>query len=176
MQGQGPKEWKPARFQPTTAKKMPLIVFGDGMSGRNAWGAKRGNRAPVVGICRRLLKRRERRGELVVVEIDEYLTSQVRKQGVATDKAIAADLPISLKICHNCHKRSLNELTTADSVKHHGILSCKNCSMLWQRDVNASKNMFRIAVSIWQGNGRPTEFARVPRRSATTAVTNTVSL
>ncbi|KAL1934459.1 hypothetical protein VTP01DRAFT_6641 [Rhizomucor pusillus] len=48
----------------------------------------KGHRPGLVGVLYRMLKRREARGELVVVIIDEYLTSQ---------------------ICHNCQARSLKK-------------------------------------------------------------------
>ncbi|GAA5803769.1 hypothetical protein HPULCUR_009253 [Helicostylum pulchrum] len=46
-------------------------------------------------------------------------------------------------------------------VKVSGILECeKTCHLLWQRDVNATKNMLDIANSIWEGQGRPNPFNR----------------
>ncbi|KAL1927275.1 hypothetical protein VTP01DRAFT_3904 [Rhizomucor pusillus] len=78
---------------------------------------------------RKILKRREARGKAVIVTIDKYRTSQV---------------------CHSCLARSLRNVTTEDSISHHGVLDCQNCGMLWNRDVNASKNMYYIASRVWQ--------------------------
>jgi transposase len=52
---------------------------------------------------------------------------------------------------------------TADSGKLVGYnyLVCKTCKTLWQRDVNASKNMMSIASSIWNQDGGPTAFKRI---------------
>ena len=59
----------------------------------------------------------------------------------------------------------------SNGVKVNGILECgKPCHLLWQRDVNATKNMLDIANSIWEGQGRPNPFNRP------IAVEKTVSL
>lgn len=55
---------------------MPLVVFGSGMFGKNNVKIK-GHRAGLLNVLYRMLKRREARGELAIVTIDEYLTSQV---------------------------------------------------------------------------------------------------
>src|ERR1700741_2356676 len=60
----------------------------------------------------------------------------------------------SVQICNNCQKRELEKWVAADGREFHGILGCKNCHMLWNRDVNAAKNMYWIAESIWAGHGR----------------------
>ncbi|KAI9256392.1 hypothetical protein EDC94DRAFT_616305, partial [Helicostylum pulchrum] len=40
----------------------------------------------------------------------------------------------------------------SNGMKVNGILECgKPCHLLWQRDVNATKNMLDIANSIWEG-------------------------
>ena len=40
-------------------------------------------------------------------------------------------------------------------VSVHGLLKCKTCERLWNRDLNGSLNIREIAVSIIHGNGRP---------------------
>ncbi|KAI8984226.1 hypothetical protein BDF20DRAFT_858685, partial [Mycotypha africana] len=37
---------------------------------------------------------------------------------------------------------------------------CKTCGIIWQRDVNAAKNMLTIANSVWEHNGHPEIFSR----------------
>ena len=37
----------------------------------------------------------------------------------------------------------------------HGLLRCKVCSSIWNRDVNGSKNIFRIAECAIAGEDRP---------------------
>ncbi|KAI8053183.1 uncharacterized protein B0P05DRAFT_575543 [Gilbertella persicaria] len=55
-------------------QKVPLIVSGSGMFGKNHVKIKT-VRTGVTGPLYRTLKRRERTGDLLVVDIDEYLTS-----------------------------------------------------------------------------------------------------
>ena len=63
----------------------------------------------------------------------------------------------------NYYKCSKYNSDTADSGKlvWYNYLVCKTCKTLWQRDVNASKNMMPIASSIRNQDGRPTAFKRV---------------
>ena len=52
----------------------------------------------------------------------------------------------------------------------------QNCQILWQRDINAGKNMYDIAEAIWNGGQRPNEFARPERQQRQhIAATNAVS-
>ena len=59
--------------------KMPLIVFGDGMKNKEAVKFK-GHMVGVTGVIYRQLQIRERRGELLLLDINEYNTSKVRNQ------------------------------------------------------------------------------------------------
>jgi len=115
---------------------VPLIVFGTGMVGKDLVKL-RGLRHGVTGMFYRTLKKREKEGELLVVPIDEFKTS---------------------RICNICKTDTLYK---ASHTRGYGVLVCKTCKTLWQRDVNASKNMMSIAPSIWNRDGRPTAFKRV---------------
>ena len=42
----------------------------------------------------------------------------------------------------------------------HGLLSCKNCNAMWNRDVNSSTNIFRIAQNAIEGKERPDYLSR----------------
>ena len=42
----------------------------------------------------------------------------------------------------------------------HGLLSCKNCNTMWNRDVNSSTNIFRIAQNAIEGKERPEYLSR----------------
>jgi hypothetical protein len=42
----------------------------------------------------------------------------------------------------------------------NSTLDCKTCGILWQRVINASKNMLDISNTIWNNNGRPAVFRR----------------
>lgn len=96
----------------------------------------KGIRCGVVGILWRCLKKREAAGDLLVVPIDEYLTSQV---------------------CSSCQTRTLED---HGDVKGKSVLVCKTCNTLWQRDINAAKNMMSISLSVWNGQGRPQIFRK----------------
>jgi hypothetical protein len=41
------------------------------------------------------------------------------------------------------------------SVLRHGLVKCKTCSRLWNRDTNAASNIWKIAVSAIRGESRP---------------------
>ena len=85
------------------------------------------NRSGVSGVLWRSLKKREREGGLIAVTIDEYKTS---------------------RICNKCRSESLEAVS---HTRGQGVLECKTCSTLWQRDVNAAKNMLSIGVDVWMG-------------------------
>ncbi|KAL1933598.1 hypothetical protein VTP01DRAFT_7688 [Rhizomucor pusillus] len=72
--------------------------------------------------------------------------------------AMLRAIKIGIVICHSCMSKSLKKLKTEDGVTHHGILDCQTCGMLWNRDTNASKNMYFIARKVWEGFGRPQAF------------------
>jgi hypothetical protein len=56
--------------------KMPMVVFGSGMFGKDSIHFK-GHRHGVVGKIYAHLKHRASLGELCLLNIDEYFTSQV---------------------------------------------------------------------------------------------------
>jgi hypothetical protein len=115
--------------------KVPLVVFGNGMFGKNLVKLK-GLRCGVAGVLWRCLKKREAAGDLIVLPVDEYKTS---------------------RICSRCETDSLGDVAC---IKGHSVLLCKKCNTLWQRDINAAKNMMAISLSVWKGNGRPKPFSR----------------
>ncbi|KAG1441212.1 hypothetical protein G6F56_011583 [Rhizopus delemar] len=114
--------WRPLEYE-ESPKKVPLIIFGDGMFGKNVVKLKN-NRTGVTGVFWRSLKKREREGGLIAITIDEYKTS---------------------KICNKCRSESLE---AASHTRGQGVLECKTCSTLWQRDVNTTKKMLSIGVDI----------------------------
>ncbi|KAG2202802.1 hypothetical protein INT46_009962 [Mucor plumbeus] len=68
-------KWKPTKFE-YEKSKVPLIVFGTGMVGKDL-AKLRGLRHGVTGMFYRTLKKREKEGELLVVPIDEFKTSRI---------------------------------------------------------------------------------------------------
>jgi hypothetical protein len=95
----------------------------------------KGLRCGAAGIMWRCLKKREAAGDLVV-PIDEFKTSK------------------------NCCWCETDALDSVSGVKGDSVLVCKTCTTLWQRDVNAAKNMMKISFAIWKGLGRPEAYSR----------------
>jgi hypothetical protein len=55
------------------------------------------------------------------------------------------------------------------------VLACQSSGTIWQRGMIATKNMFWIAQSTWDGHRRPNEFRRPPDPTHIAAA-NAVSL
>lgn len=72
--------WEKRKVNPDNDGKMPIIVFGAGMFGQVGKRRYKGHPSGVVGKLWKSLKSRERQLQCLVVTIDEYLSSQVRKQ------------------------------------------------------------------------------------------------
>lgn len=116
--------------------RVPLIVFGDGMFGKDRVKLK-GHRNGVVEKLYRTLKSKEAEGQLIVITIDEYKTS---------------------KTCSLCFHDDVR-IISSKTFRGVGVVSCSQCSKLWQRDSNAANNMMTISKSIWSGQGRPPMFS-----------------
>lgn len=63
-------------FQEGNPHKMPLIVFGDGLKNKSQV-KYRGLRTGITDKLYRKLKSREKFGELLVLDINEFKTSKV---------------------------------------------------------------------------------------------------
>lgn len=81
----------------------------------------KGNRCGVTGIIWHALKEREKGEDFLVATIDEFMTS---------------------RICNLCYEDSLEKM---NGVKSQSALGYGNCKTLWQKDVNATKNMLLIS-------------------------------
>ncbi|OAD07614.1 hypothetical protein MUCCIDRAFT_104551 [Mucor lusitanicus CBS 277.49] len=99
----------------------------------------KGLRLGSTNVLYENLKKREMAGDLIVILVDEYLTSQV---------------------CSSCSDRDLIKMP---GVRGFSVLKCRNCHKKWQRDVNAARNIMKITYSVWAGNGVPRAFQRRPR-------------
>jgi sortase (surface protein transpeptidase) len=64
-------------------KKMPLVVFGSAMFGKDDVRIK-GHRHGITNMIFKQLKHRESLGELCLLTIDEYFTSQVHQTHILT--------------------------------------------------------------------------------------------
>jgi hypothetical protein len=69
---------------------------------------------------------------------------------------VTIDESMILRIYDICYEDSLKK---EDSVKGHSVLGFQKCKALWQRDINAAKNMLLISSLIWNGNDRPEVFS-----------------
>jgi hypothetical protein len=110
---------------------VPLIVFGAAMFGKDQTRLK-GLRSGVVGLLwRTLTKRAKETKSLIVLSIDEYNTS---------------------KVCSGCGEK---DMKVAPKTKGVGVLQYAKCKIIWNRDLNAAKNMRIASNAIWSGNERP---------------------
>ena len=54
-------------------------------------------------------------------------------------------------------------------ITRHGLLACKTCKGLWNRDENSSRNMYKIIKSYINGLDRPEYMSRKLFKGATSA-------
>ncbi|KAG2235379.1 hypothetical protein INT48_004998 [Thamnidium elegans] len=97
---------------------MPLMIFGDSMKGKSHVKHK-GHRVGVLKIIYRQLKRKEKLGEVFVLDINEFRTSSV---------------------CHNCNKKNLRHHKVEDRTLF-GRFIYNNCNIYWNCDVLAAQNI-----------------------------------
>ena len=141
----GEKEPPAERKKQQDLTKKNMIGFGD-WSAKQDTGFFKGKStmtAPVKKI------RRELRRYATVVRIDEFNTSQV---------------------CSTCHEKMKNMVERQivhdetgchfPSRKVHQVMCCKStqCPKQWQRDVNASRNMYDLLMCKVKGEPRPACF------------------
>jgi len=117
------KKWKPLA-QHEEPEKRTVVAFGDGMFSPTM----KGKRAGVSRVLFRALRHHDRLGHLTLVKVPEFRSS---------------------KVCSRCQT-----LQTLDHVRDeassdaslHAVLRCKECDTVWNRDVNAARNLRRIAL------------------------------
>jgi transposase len=116
-----------SNYTPANKRKMSLVVFRSAMFGKD--GARiKGHRHGITDMIFKQLKHRETLGELCLVTIDEYFTSQV---------------------CNKYKTRNLKNVTDSNGKKLHSVLRCLTCNtLIWNRDVMASKNMWDITRKV----------------------------
>jgi len=121
-----------------TDKDKLLVGFGD-------WSQQKGLKGSEPAPVRTF--RRELRKHVTVIRIDEFRTSKTCSECHHRVK----------KIKHHHHKNQRQE-----SLECHEVVRCSNseCNKYWQRDVNASRNMYTLLCAQRDGLGRPAVFAR----------------
>ncbi|ORE13652.1 hypothetical protein BCV71DRAFT_277620 [Rhizopus microsporus] len=100
-----------------------IVAFGNATFAATMKGKRA---APVKLIIKKLIQIQT--NVLQVCFVDEYLTSQV---------------------CNACKNRQLDNITTMSSKRRvHAMLECNNssCNIVWNRDVNAAKNIFDVFI------------------------------
>ena len=133
------------------------IGFGDWS---NPLGVlKGGNAGPVKKI------KQELRHHATVIRIREYNTSQVCSN-------CNHELKTKKLVLLHKEKSRLDEggnkvEDEGKKVKCHEVVRCRNneCAITWQRDVNASRNIYDLLLHIRDGKDRPAVFCRPKRKS-----------
>jgi transposase len=141
------KKWKSSALQ--TDNKIPLIGFG----AVKFAPTMKGKLAGLAERCRHVLRKAERQGRLVMIDIDEFLTSQV---------------------CSKCSTKDLKAKQLGDD-EMYAVKVCNNCHTVWQRDTNASRNIHYIAPQCITSGNRPPQFKEGVVSETTTTATTTLS-
>ena len=64
-----------------------------------------------------------------------------------------------------CEKfREKINVKTNSKVMIHGLLKCKTCKVLWNRDENSSNNIYKISKCAINGNIRPPYLSRTKKK------------
>ena len=138
--GKKPNSNKASKWRPNLPadelEKRTVIAFGDGDFG-TSW---RGKKAAAYKVIYRSLCRLQRT--------------------VANLKVLLVPEPYSSQVCSKCNTRTLDHMH-AHGVSLHAVLKCKTCRTVWNRDCNASRNLFHIATyAAMNDNNVPAIFER----------------
>ncbi|SAL96236.1 hypothetical protein, partial, partial [Absidia glauca] len=120
-----------AAFTPSPA--IPLLGMGDGSFAMTMRGTKPG----MASRVKKVLKRAELEGKLVLVPVNESYTS---------------------KICSKCLTNNQENKVLEDGSRLHSVLVCKDCNTVWNRDINACNNIFFLATEEIAKRSRPSVF------------------
>ena len=94
----------------------------------------KGKIAGVSRVVFRALRHHDRLGHLVLVKVPEFRSS---------------------KICSRCQTLTLEHVrdqVSGDAL--HAVLRCNNCATVWNRDVNAARNLRFIAIHMAANENR----------------------
>ncbi|KAM3580382.1 hypothetical protein VKS41_007048 [Umbelopsis sp. WA50703] len=128
-------KWRP-NLPADELEKRTVIAFGDGDFG-TTW---RGKKAAAYKVIYRSLCRLQRT--------------------VANLKVLLVPEPYSSQVCSKCNTRTLDHMH-AHGLSLHAVLKCKTCRTVWNRDCNASRNLFHIATyAAMNDNNVPAVFER----------------
>ena len=62
--------------------------------------------------------------------------------------------------CEKFQIRKNPKLYKSGNILVHGLISCKNCSNVWNRDVNGASNIYKIAYNAIHKKERPSYLCR----------------
>jgi hypothetical protein len=110
----------------------------------------------VTGLLRKKLIQRSNKFHNVIVDINEYNTSQVRIIKYINGKSINISYA-GVQLVPG-KKNMKTTVKTPYGWPNVTVLVCKHCETVWNRDVNASKNMLNIATAIWKNLRRPVQY------------------
>ncbi|CAO3596558.1 unnamed protein product [Absidia cylindrospora] len=112
-------KWRklPSYSQP----KIPVVCVGNAIFA----DTMRGTLPSLVKRMKKLLVEADNLGRLAYMEIDEYLTSQR---------------------CSFCFRLTLEHVTVENGDSLFGVLRCRSCRKIWQRDVNAARNIHSVVM------------------------------
>ena len=117
--------------------------------------------------------RKELRKHATVVSVDEHRTSKVCS-GCQSSTAMRPARFELIKPCRKnarcnpnvidalCRKCKFNAENAGTKFPSHQVLHCTNgaCAVTWQRDVNASRNLYDLVQAMLAGQARPHAFTR----------------
>ncbi|CAO3639451.1 unnamed protein product [Cunninghamella blakesleeana] len=117
-----------AALPETFLERLPILGVGDW----SGYLPSTFNKPNMSKIVKSSFKRAEHQGKLLFVLVNERLTSQ---------------------ICSKCFKRNMKNMKVKDDISLHAVLHCQNnsCNMVWNRGINASRNIFHILLSQIEG-------------------------
>ena len=141
-------KWRPSA-QRARDRRPSLVFYGDATLDSQVFQGRR-TQAGLPGRIKKLYQSANAQGRLVMINISEFLTSQV---------------------CSACGARSLSHLTPVDTERSlYSVLMCSTCRTKWNRDVNAARNilakgLFMIVHERYQGNFDTATFQRGPNET-----------
>lgn len=110
--------------------------------------------------------KRELRKVATVVEIDEYLTSQVCSECWGEEKTRNVEYYVDRKVWYARKKKKVIKEGMKWVECHQVIRCCNNdCMKCWQRDRNAARNIFKLLHCKIQNEERPLIFQRGKKKA-----------
>jgi hypothetical protein len=127
-------KWRPIKAKPHGKKT--VIAFGSAMFSATLKGSK----SAVCHQVRRKLKQEASNGRCILIDVNEDLTS---------------------RNCSRCLKDGMVQVKGQLGAEVHELLKCKECSTVWNRDRNASRNLRFVALySAEHNDERPSQFIK----------------